>query len=202
MFSTDHNSDASVVAIAPPCAHSARIQALSSITRISNRNTSSFRICPNVIKTRHITISNRNNKPGRYAACSDQIRTTRSARNLCRPRAISNRHFLLRLESSVTSRKQSPAVISNRHFWEGVSHFSHLLRASEPAPIPTRYTKDNRIPADPFKTNASLHFYSVQMDAFRNGPLPCVDPLSRLTYNEICAAQIRLRSIRPLKSNV
>jgi hypothetical protein len=31
----------------------------------------------------------------------------------------SNRQFLVRLETSVTSTKQTPEFISNRHFWEG-----------------------------------------------------------------------------------
>jgi hypothetical protein len=32
---------------------------------------------------------------------------------------ISNRHFLVRLETSVIRRKQTPGASSNRHFWEG-----------------------------------------------------------------------------------
>ena len=176
MFSTNHNSDASVVAVAPPCAHAAGIRALPSITHISNRN----------------------NNSRRYAACCDQTWTLRSARNLCRPRIISNRHFLVRLESSVTPRKQTPTTISNRHFWER----SRISRNAAGESISTRYTKNSRIPANPLKTNNSVHFCSIQMNAFRNRPSPCVDHLSRVTYNEICAAQIRLRSIRPLESNV
>jgi len=34
---------------------------------------------------------------------------------------ISNRHFLARLETSVTSTKQTPEVRSNRHVWEARS---------------------------------------------------------------------------------
>jgi len=126
MFSTDHNSDASVIAIPPPRVLSAPIRALSSITCISNRNTSAFRISPNIIKTRYILISNRNNNPERCAACCGQTWTTHSAPNLCRPRIISNRQLLARLESSVTLRKQSPTTISNRHIWAGPAQFSFL----------------------------------------------------------------------------
>ena len=33
-------------------------------------------------------------------------------------RNISNRQFLIRLETPATRRKQSPAIDSNRHFWD------------------------------------------------------------------------------------
>ena len=51
---------------------------------------------------------------GRESCCPTPVSRFRFRRP-----AISNRQFLVRLETSVTSTKQTPEFISNRHFWEG-----------------------------------------------------------------------------------
>jgi len=73
--------------------------------------------------------SRRENRFGRKPMTLGTKTTTRPLRPASRAlRArISNRQFLMRLETSVTLTKQTPEVVSNRHFWDGARAFSPRL---------------------------------------------------------------------------
>jgi hypothetical protein len=80
---------------------------------------------------------------------------------------VSNRQFRTKLEIAVTHRKQTLRASSNRHFWDVSENLRRLASAQKRAPIQERLAP------------------------------PCVDRLSRLPYNEICAApHARLFRIR------
>lgn len=105
-----------------------------------------------------------------------------------------NRHSLARLEFAVIPTKQRPEMVSNRHL-RGARTVSSPLPPphqihSRSSVHPHFYSvhTNSRIPPNSFKTNHSDHFYYGQMNTFRNCSAPCVDRLSCVTYNEICAA--------------
>jgi hypothetical protein len=59
---------------------------------------------------------------GRESCCPTPVSRFRFRRP-----AISNRQFLVRLETSVTSSKHTAEHISNRHFWEGSWPYSWCI---------------------------------------------------------------------------
>ena len=57
-------------------------------------------------------------KMGESKLGESEMRRSRDADLEAQPENISNRQFLIRLETPATRRKQSSAIDSNRHFWE------------------------------------------------------------------------------------
>jgi hypothetical protein len=111
MFSTDHNSDRRTLPAAfPPPAN----RELSSLLSLASLDCGG----PSLI-TKGAAFDTKSPSPN-----SVRGRNVASSSTQDRLVAISNRQLLVRLESSVTPRKQSPAIISNRHFWEGPAHFN------------------------------------------------------------------------------
>src|ERR1700678_815127 len=86
---------------------------------------------------------------------------------------ISNRQFLVRLETSVTLTKQTSEVVSNRHFWEGSRPFSpHLIqvqRRTQDADGEMRQVRSVVVELDP--TNHAMIFQVLRNFRFADSQM-------------------------------